>query len=332
VPAGGWADIACTAGGSFDCQRDEYYTELQTSVVGPAGPQGPPGPAGPQGGEGVPGPVGPAGATGAPGPTGPRGDGFNFRGQWDTNTTYKPNDVVTEDGSSYVARGESVGVDPQLPGADWAPFVARGEMGPPGLNGANGFGAAVSDVAPAPDAPCAPDGGAQVTAGDGAVAYVCNGHRGTTGQGAGMAMSGDFVVATAAVTNIPDLSLAAAVANSTAAIVVTSDGGVQLSSAVVGQFAIVDIFLFVDTPATPTAPGITRQIGRRRVFAANAVAQQTVANWSFSVVDVEPPGEPYTYRVAAQLVTGNGAPALVSGSATTLPWLRGTLTAVVINK
>jgi len=122
------------------------------------------------------------------------------------------------------------------------------------------------------------------------------------------------------------------VADSTAAIVVASDGGVQLNSAVVGQFAIVDIFLFVDTPGTPTAPGITRQIGRRRVFAANAVAQQTVANWSFSVVDVEPPGQPYTYRVAAQLVTGNGAPALVSGSATTLPWLRGTLTAVVINK
>jgi hypothetical protein len=241
---------------------------------------------------------------------------------------------VTEGGSAYIALGKSLGIDPQLPGTVWQLFVARGEMGPPGAPGTDGYSPVVTDVPPSLDGPCAPNGGTQVTAGDGSVTYVCNGHSGTTGQGAGMSISGNFLFATTTLTNVPDLSLGVAVADSTAAIVVSSDGGVQLNSAVERQFAIVDIFLFVDTPATATTPSITKQIGRRRVFVANAVAQQAVVNWAFSVIDVEPPGQPYTYRVAAQLVTSNGGPTplVVSGSSTTTPWLRGTLTAVVINK
>jgi hypothetical protein len=105
-----------------------------------------------------------------------------------------------------------------------------------------------------------------------------------------------------------------------------------VNSAFAGQYVIVDIFLFCDIPATSTAPATTRLVMRRRVFAANAVAQQTVTNWSISAVDVLPPGGPYTYRVAAQLVANNGSAAVVSGSSTTVPWLRGTLTAAVINK
>ena len=97
---------------------------------------------------------------------------------------------------------------------------------------------------------------------------------------------------------------------------------------------IVDVFLFVDTPATPTSAATSRQIGRRRLFAANAVAQQTVVNWSFSVLEFEPvlPAPlSYTYRVAAQLVGYNStAGAVVSGNA--MSPLRGTLTAVVINR
>jgi hypothetical protein len=68
------------------------------------------------------------------------------------------------------------------------------------------------------------------------------------------------------------------------------------------------------------------------LFAANLLGQQGFANWGFSVVDVEPPGVTYTYRVAAQLVGNNGLAAIVSGSATSAPWLRGTLTAVLLNK
>ncbi len=56
-----------------------------------------------------------------------------------------------------------------------------------------------------------------------------------------------------------------------------------------------------------------------------------MTNWSLSVVDSEKPGS-YVYRVAAQLVGNNGSNAIVSGSPTLVPWLRGTLTAVVINK
>ena len=147
-----------------------------------------------------------------------------------------------------------------------------------------------------------------------------------------MALSGNFLFPTATMTNVPDLSLSVTATDATAGIVVSSDGGVQVNSALVGQYVIVDIFLFVDIPATATTGLTTKQVARRRVFAANAVAQQAVSNWSFSVVDVEPPGGPYTYRVAAQLVGNNGSNAVVSGSSTTVPWLRGTLTAVVINK
>jgi hypothetical protein len=99
--------------------------------------------------------------------------------------------------------------------------------------------------------------------------------------------------------------------------------------------------LFVDTP--PTMPGgmpTTKQIGRRRVFAANAISQQAVANWGFSVVDVQTVPGTYTYRVTAQLVSGalTASGVIVSGGSATaippspVPHLRGTLTAVGINK
>jgi hypothetical protein len=281
IPPDGWAKdplgraVACTTGGSFDCDSDEHFTELETSVVGPAGPQGPSGVAGPTGPQGPPGVAGPAG------PAGSQGDGFTFLGEWDTNAIYHATDVVTKGGSSYVARGDSVAVDPTLPGDAWALFAARG----------------------------------------------------TTGQGAGWALSGNPLVLTAgAILDVPDLSLNVIVADSTAGVIVSTDGGVQVNSAVAGQFVVVDIFLFVDSRATSTTAATSKVVARRRVFAANAVAQQTVVNWSFSIVCVEPPGGPYTYRVAAQLVQNSGAAAVVSGSSTLVPWLRGTLTAVLINK
>jgi hypothetical protein len=147
-----------------------------------------------------------------------------------------------------------------------------------------------------------------------------------------MASSGNFIFASSTTSDVPDLSLNVMVKNSTAGIAVSTDGGVQVNSTVIGQYVIVDIFLFIDCPANPTACDPTRPIARRRVVAANAVAQQAVTNWSFSVVDNRPAGGPYIYKVAAQLVANNGANAIVSGTPTTVPWLRGTLTAIVINK
>jgi hypothetical protein len=300
---------------------------------------------------------------------------------------------VTADGSSYLARNESVRSDPQLTGADWLLFVARGDMGPsgvkgemgppgvkgetgppglrgetgpagvtgetgpPGVKGNDGFNAIVSDVPSSQPGPCASRGGAQLSDHDGAMAFACNGQSGTTGQGAGMAMSGNSLSLVSTfpanptqtanpnpILSVPDLSLGVIVSDSTAGVAVSSDGGVQVNSSFVGQYAIVDIFLFVETPTTPAT---TKLVLQRRVYAANAVdRQQSVANWSFSVtLDRQPPGS-YTYRVAAQLVATNASltstAALVSGGAplepppalnvTTRPWLRGTLTAVIVNK
>jgi hypothetical protein len=100
----------------------------------------------------------------------------------------------------------------------------------------------------------------------------------------------------------------------------------------------VDIFLYVDTTATPTSAASTKQIGRRRVFVANPIGgQQALASWSLAVIDVEPVLPTplfYTYRVAAQLVGySTTAGVLVSGGAAdSNSYRRGTLTAVLINK
>jgi len=297
VPANGWSNVMCTTGGSFDCRSDEYYTELDTHVVGPQGPPGPTGPTGPMGPMGPigpQGPAGPAGATGATGPAGPtgdqgpigpagaQGDGFTFRGAWDANAIYHVRDVVTERGSSYVAQVDSIGIDPTLPGDTWALMAARG----------------------------------------------------TTGQGAGVAASSNFLRATGTLTEVPDLSLNVMVSEATAGVVVSTDGGIQLDSLLAGGFGIVDIVLLVDSPATATKPAATKQVARRRVFAGNAatpILAQAIANWSISTVCVEPPGGPYTYHVAAQLIS-NSVPVLISGSSSVLSHLRGTLSAILINK
>ena len=122
------------------------------------------------------------------------------------------------------------------------------------------------------------------------------------------------------------------VSSANAAAIVSTDGGIAVNSAVANQYVFVDIFLLVDIPATATSPATTKQIGRRRLFAGNLLGQQGFANWAFSVMDVEPAGVTYTYRVTAQLVGNNGSAAIISGSATNAPWLRGTLTAVLINR
>jgi hypothetical protein len=94
--------------------RDTHlsFTLMPTLAAGPAGPQGPPGPAGPAGGIGVPGatgatgpagPQGSAGPAGAAGPAGTNGSGFNFRQTFDPTALYAVNDVVTFNGSTYVA-------------------------------------------------------------------------------------------------------------------------------------------------------------------------------------------------------------------------------------
>lgn len=319
-------------------------------LAGPIGPQGLPGVQGPSGNQGLrgtdgpQGPQGPAGATGAIGPAGdtgdtgadgtagPKGDGFTFRDAWAMSTTYQTNDVVTQNGSAYVARNDNVGIDPQLPGAAWTLLASRGEIGPAGANGTDGTnGANGANGANGVNGVNGADGTNGTNGMNG-----MDGQSGTTGQGVMLAMStGSIALTTIIATPVPNLVLVVPVSSSTAGTIVSTDGGVQITSATANQFAFVDIFLYVDVPATPTSPAIVgTQIGYRRVFAANALGQSGIANWSFSVVDVQAPGGPYTYRVVAKVASGmfTAAGVTVSGSATIAPHLRGTLTAVGINR
>jgi hypothetical protein len=98
----------------------------------------------------------------------------------------------------------------------------------------------------------------------------------------------------------------------------------QVSSSASGQAVVVDIFLFVDNLTTPN------QTIQRRVYAVNNAIVPNVANWSFSVVVPGLAPGTHTFRVSAALVVTTGS-SVVVGSGTSNP-LRGTLTAVVINK
>ena len=161
IPNNGIA-LATTGSGSFSFDSKESLLtgngpELEivldgsAGAVGPAGPAGPPGPAGPSGSmgldgmQGPPGPAGPAGADGA---------GFKFRAAFDPTAAYAVNDVVTFNGSSYVAKAATNAGDPSpdtnpnwtvmaqagAPGAAGAsgPAGLQGPAGPPGPQGPQG--------------------------------------------------------------------------------------------------------------------------------------------------------------------------------------------------
>jgi len=98
-------------------------------------------------------------------------------------TNYLRNDVVTEGGSSYVARNDTLGFDPavvvDVPGSDWALFVAKGATGATGPTGLPGSGAVVVDIAPG--GVCGTRSGARITDGFGMTSVVCDGATGATG-------------------------------------------------------------------------------------------------------------------------------------------------------
>jgi len=158
-----------------------------TGPQGPVGPQGATGatgtsgPAGPAGPQGVAGPVGPAGATGATGAQGPQGltgatgatgaagaagaagsagtngtngFGFTYENTWSSATAYTTNDVVTENGTSYVALRNNSAVNPAIDvsnsGGNWAIFAAggaQGSAGPAGPAGPDGLAGSAAILA-----------------------------------------------------------------------------------------------------------------------------------------------------------------------------------------
>ena len=55
--------------------------------------------------------------------------GWTHRGGWASGTTYKPGDVVTQSGSSYVAKSKSTGVSPSADASEWGLLAAAGATG-----------------------------------------------------------------------------------------------------------------------------------------------------------------------------------------------------------
>jgi hypothetical protein len=91
---------------------------------------------------------GPQGFDGPPGNDGTNGVGFTFRGAWFPTFNYDVMDVVSRDGSSFVALSTTRGVDPLVDvaggGSTWEMVASKGDVGlagndgVPGTPGANG--------------------------------------------------------------------------------------------------------------------------------------------------------------------------------------------------
>lgn len=68
-----------------------------------------------------------------------KGDGFTFRGSFDSGATYNINDVVnyTGNGNTYVAIANNVatGTAPDVDTSNWALFVPKGDTGSAGGGG-----------------------------------------------------------------------------------------------------------------------------------------------------------------------------------------------------
>lgn len=92
-------------------------------LAGAIGPQGPAGTNGANGVNGAPGPQGPTGPQGpqglqgpqgVPGTNGTNGAGINWRGTWNSTTSYNVNDAVSYNGTSYAAAASNTNQEPDL--------------------------------------------------------------------------------------------------------------------------------------------------------------------------------------------------------------------------
>ncbi len=117
----------------------DFAESLEVNSVpggpGPAGPAGADGAAGPQGEKGDKGDTGATGATGADGADGANGvagaDGhiFAWKGAWDNTTAYVADDVVSRNGSTYIALGATTGDAPESSAANWSLVADKGADG-----------------------------------------------------------------------------------------------------------------------------------------------------------------------------------------------------------
>jgi hypothetical protein len=68
------------------------------------------------------------GSAGTAGSAGAAGQGFTYRGDWASGTAYAAYDVVTYNGSAYLALNSSTGVLPSSDVTKWAVFAAGGNV------------------------------------------------------------------------------------------------------------------------------------------------------------------------------------------------------------
>ena len=142
---------------------------------------------------------------GATGPTGANGIGFVFQGAWNSTQTYATNDVVTRDGSVYVAVAVNTGQSP-LNGGFWSLFApggatgATGGIGPAGPAGIAGPQGSQGIAGPA--GPQGPQGAPGPVGPQGV-----DGVTGATGaDGAGVISDGNFNTIVGVGSNLPMIS------------------------------------------------------------------------------------------------------------------------------
>jgi hypothetical protein len=156
--------------GTFDLtvtnsQGNSVDFNMTYGATGPQGPAGPAGLAGATGATGATGPRGLTGAPGAPGPAGANGTSFIFLDAYNPYATYAADNVVTYNGSSYIAIVAN-GPNPSGPTPDqnpsWSMVAAGGAIGatgPQGLQGVPGPEGITGLMGnPGPAGPTGPEG------------------------------------------------------------------------------------------------------------------------------------------------------------------------------
>jgi hypothetical protein len=142
--ASGWSVMAQEgATGAQGSAGPTGATGAQGSVgaTGTTGPQGPAGAAGATGSQGLQGVAGPIGPQGPAGVAGTNGSGFDFRNAFDASASYAIDDVVTYNGSTYVAIAASAGPNNPTPNTNasaWSVMAQEGATGASGASGAQG--------------------------------------------------------------------------------------------------------------------------------------------------------------------------------------------------
>ena len=165
-----------------------------TGATGGTGPAGPAGPIGATGAIGAPGPAGPAGPTGTTGPPGPAGPA-GANGNTVLNGAGAPANSLGNDGDFYIDTSADVLYGPKSAGT-W-PTPGSSLIGTTGPAGA---GATVTPLASG-NSNC-PNGGVQLTDGNGNTAYACTGATGPAGSGTSTAGSSglDVTLVTSVIT------------------------------------------------------------------------------------------------------------------------------------